>query len=233
VFQVAVKSIEQLFSAKFRFVLLKSLGLTIAVFVVLWLSLQAALVQFLTLSYGWMETVIAILAGLGLFAGMFLLLLPITSLVAAFFIDEIAEAVEERYYSDDPKGWEMPLIQGLVIAAKFTLSIVGINILVLLVALIPGVNLVAFYGGNGYLLGREYFELCGLRHLPHTQVIALRKANRTRVWLSGVLIAIVATIPFVNLFAPLFATALMVHTFKAVSRDKHPMITINPQSSER
>jgi len=209
------------------------MGLTIVVFVVLWFSIEAALTQFLILPYSWMQPVVAILAGLGLFAGMFLLLLPVTSLVATFFIDEIAEAVEERHYPDDPRGREMPLIQGLVIAAKFTLSILGINILVLLVALIPGVNLVVFYGGNGYLLGREYFELCGLRHLPHEEVIALRKANRSRVWLSGVLIAVVATIPFVNLLAPLFATALMVHTFKAVSRSKHPMITINPQTSRR
>lgn len=216
-FQAAAKSIEQLLSAKFRSVVLRSIALTIAVFVVLWLSIQAALSQFLTLSYGWLEWVIAIVAGLGLFAGMFFLFLPITSLVATFFIDEIAEAVEERHYPNDPKGREMPIVQGLLIAAKYTFSILGINILVLIVALIPGINLVVFYGGNGYLLGREYFELCGLRHLPHSEVIALRRANRSRVWLSGILIAIVATIPFVNLFAPLFATALMVHTFKAVS----------------
>ncbi len=226
-FQAAAKSIDQLLSAKFRFVLIKSIALTIVVFIVLWLSLQAALAHFVTLSYGWMEWILAIVAGLGLFAGMFFLFLPITSLVATFFIDEIAEAVEERHYPDDPKGREMPIVQGLVIAAKYTFSIIGINILVLLVALIPGVNLVVFYGGNGYLLGREYFELCGLRHLPHDEVIALRRANRARVWSSGVLIAVVATIPFVNLFAPLFATALMVHTFKAVSTGKHPMITIN------
>ncbi len=217
-FQAAAKSIEQLLSPKFRFVLFKSLGLTIVVFVVLWISLQATLAKFLILSYGWMETIVAILAGLGLFAGMFLLLLPITAFVATFFIDEIAEAVEERHYRDDPAGREMPVVQGLVIAAKFTVSIIAINILVLLVALIPGINLVVFYGGNGYLLGREYFELCALRHLPHDKVVELRLENRSRVWLSGVLIAIVATIPFVNLFAPLFATALMVHTFKAVSR---------------
>jgi CysZ protein len=217
-FQAAAKSIEQLLSPKFRFVLFKSLGLTIVVFVVLWISLQATLAKFLILSYGWMETIVAILAGLGLFAGMFLLLLPITAFVATFFIDEIAEAVEERHYPDDPAGREMPVVKGLVIAAKFTVSIVAINILVLLVAFIPGINLVVFYGGNGYLLGREYFELCALRHLPHDKVVELRRENRSRVWLSGVLIAIVATIPFVNLFAPLFATALMVHTFKAVSR---------------
>ena len=196
-------------------------------FIVFWLSMQAALAHFLTLSYGWIETIIAILAGMGLFAGMFFLLLPITSLVATFFIDEIAEAVEKRHYPDDPVGREMPIIQGLVIAAQYTFSIVGINILVLLVAFIPGVNLVVFYGGNGYLLGREYFELCGLRHLPHDEVIALRRANRWRVWLSGVLVAFIATIPFINLFAPLFATALMVHTFKAVSKRNNPMIPVN------
>jgi len=225
VFQAAAKSIEQLLSPEFRSVLFKSLGLTFVVSVVLWISLQAALAKFLILSYGWMETIIAILAGLGLFAGMFLLLLPITALVATFFIDEIAEAVEKRHYPNDPVGREMPVVQGLVIAAKYTFSIIAINILVLLVAFIPGINLLVFYGGNGYLLGREYFELCGLRHMSHDKVIELRRANRSRVWLSGVLIAIVATIPFVNLFAPLFATALMVHTFNAVSKDQHLLLS--------
>ena len=231
-FQAAAKSIDQLLSPKFRFVLFKSIALTIVIFIILWLSIQAALAHFVTLSYGWMEWIVAILAGMGLFAGMFFLFLPITSLVATFFIDEIALEVEQRHYPNDPTGREMPIVQGLVIAAKYTFSIVGINLLVLLVALIPGINVVMFYGGNGYLLGREYFELCGLRHLPHDQVIALRKANRSRVWLSGVLIAIVATIPFANLFAPLFATALMVHTFKAVSKKENPMITINPRISD-
>lgn len=230
-FQAAAKSIDQLLSAKFRSVLLKSLVLTIGMFVILWLSMQAALSHFLTLSYGWMETVIAIIAGMGLFAGMFFLLLPITSLVATFFIDEIAEAVEEKYYPDDPAGREMPVIQGLVIAVKYTVVVVGVNILVLLVAFIPGINVMAFYGGNGYLLGREYFELCGLRHLPHAEVVALRNANRTRVWLSGILIAVVATIPFINLFTPLFATAFMVHTFKALNKAKRPMVSLNPRLS--
>lgn len=230
-FQAAAKSIDQLLSAKFRFVVFKSILLTIVTFIALWLSLQAVLAHFLILSHGWMETIIAILAGLGLFAGMFFLFMPITSLVATFFIDEIAEAVEERYYPNDPKGRELPIIHGLVIALKYTFSIIGVNVLVLLVALIPGINLLVFYVGNGYLLGREYFELCGLRHLPHNEVIALRKANRGRIWMSGILIAFVATIPFVNLLTPLFATALMVHTFKAVSGPKGSMVTINPQIS--
>ena len=40
-----------------------------------------------------------------------------------------------------------------------------VNIVALFLLLIPGVNLIAFYLGNGYLLGREYFELAAMRHL--------------------------------------------------------------------
>ncbi len=227
-FQAAAKSVEQLFSAKFRWVLLKSLGLTIAVFTLLWLSIENVLSKFLTLPFPWMETMVAIMTGLGLIAGMVFFLLPITSLVATFFLDEIAETVEESHYPKDPKGRELPTLQGIIIAAKFTFSIIGVNILVLILALIPGLNLMVFYGGNGYLLGREYFELCGLRHLPHDEVIHLRRANRARVWTGGILIAFVATIPIINLFTPLFATAFMVHTFKAVHRGDHQLIPQKP-----
>ena len=41
----------------------------------------------------------------------------------------------------------------------------AVNILALFLLLIPGINLIAFYLGNGYLLGREYFELAAMRHL--------------------------------------------------------------------
>lgn len=220
--KAALQSIDQLFSAKFRGVLFKSLGLTLVAFVLLWMSAETLITKFLVLPFDWMETIVAVLAGFGIFAGMIFFLLPITSLVATFFIDEIADAVEEKHFPHDKPGKEMPVLQGLIIAIKYTFSILCINILVLFLAIIPGINLLVFYGGNGYLLGREYFTLCGLRYLPHKEVVKLRRKNRTRVWLSGVIIAFVATIPFVNLLTPLFATAFMVHTFKAVSRKDYP-----------
>ena len=35
----------------------------------------------------------------------------------------------------------------------------------LVLLLVPGINVVAFLFANGYLLGREYFELVAFRHL--------------------------------------------------------------------
>ena len=93
-----------------------------------------------------------------------------------------------------------------------------VNILALLLLLVPGVNLIAFYVGNGYLLGREYFEMVAMRHLPAAEARRLRKANRGSVLLCGVVIAGLASVPILNLLTPLFATAFMVHVYKGLAR---------------
>jgi CysZ protein len=84
--------------------------------------------------------------------------------------------------------------------------------------LIPGINLIAFYLGNGYLLGREYFELAAMRHMPPDKAKQLRRANRVTVLLCGLIIAAIASVPILNLITPLFATAFMVRIFKGLSR---------------
>jgi CysZ protein len=78
------------------------------------------------------------------------------------------------------------------------------------------VNLVAFYIGNGYLLGREYFELAAMRHLAPAEARRLRKANRLTVFLSGLIITGLASVPILNLVTPLFATAFMVRIYKGL-----------------
>jgi CysZ protein len=67
---------------------------------------------------------------------------------------------------------------------------------------------------NGYLLGREYFELVALRHHASAQVKRERRANRYTVWGAGLIVALFAMIPVLNLLAPLFGTAFMVHVHK-------------------
>jgi CysZ protein len=93
-----------------------------------------------------------------------------------------------------------------------------VNIVALFLLLIPGVNLVAFYIGNGYLLGREYFELAAMRHVAPADARRLRKANRLTVFLSGLVIAGLASVPILNLVTPLFATGFMVRVYKDLAR---------------
>ena len=221
----ATKSLSQLFSPPFRAVLVKSLGLTLALFIAAWFGVQAILSAFTIGPYAWVDTAIAILAGIGLVVGMVFVIGPITALFAGLFLDQIAETVEKTHYSNDPPGQEMPVLRSLIMAAKFTIIIILVNIVVLLLIFFPGINVVAYLVGNGYLLSREYFEMVGSRHMPLEQVRALRRQNRATVWMAGGLIAALAAVPLVNLLTPLFATAFMVHLFKSLAaQPKHTRI---------
>jgi len=210
------KTLAQLFSKPFRSVLVRSLGLTIGLFIAIGFAAEGALGYFAEIPNEWLSTLAAIAAGLGVFFGAIFLLVPITSLFAGLFLDEIASAVEARFYPDDAPGRELPIARSLVIALKFTLVVILVNIGVLFLLLLPGINLIIFYVANGYLLGREYFELVALRHYPYAQAKALRRKYRLRVFLSGLLIAFLVSIPILNLLTPLFATAFMVHQFKRI-----------------
>ncbi len=69
---------------------------------------------------------------------------------------------------------------------------------------------------NGYLLGREYFELVATRRLDPRTADAMRRAHLGRVWLNGIVLALISTIPILNLLAPVISTAAMVHEFEAL-----------------
>ncbi|MGH9808822.1 MAG: EI24 domain-containing protein, partial [Terriglobia bacterium] len=102
--------------------------------------------------------------------------------------------------------------------------------LALFLLLSPGVNLIAFYLGNGYLLGREYFELAAMRHLPIEDVKRLRKANVGYVWMCGLIIAVIASVPILNLITPIFATAFMVHIYKQLTVRARLRLAARPAS---
>ncbi|MDF2766966.1 MAG: hypothetical protein K0S81_3962, partial [Rhodospirillales bacterium] len=83
---------------------------------------------------------------------------------------------------------------------------------------IPFIYPMVFYALNGYLLGREYFELVALRRLDENSVRALRRSYQGSILLSGALIAFITTVPLLNLAAPVVATAFMVHLFESLRR---------------
>ncbi|WP_350335792.1 sulfate transporter family protein [Coralliovum pocilloporae] len=214
----ALLALSDLFTPPFRSVLFKSLGLTAALLVVIWIGAQGLLEAFLVVPYPWLDTTIAILAGIGVFLGLVFLVPPITSAIAGFFLDEIAQTVEQTRYPHDAPGRELPLAKSLALTAKFTLMVIAVNLFVLLLTLLPGINFIAFFIANGYLLGREYFELAAMRFHSVEEAKAMRQDNGARVFFAGVIIAGFVAIPIVNLLTPLFATAFMVHMHKRIDR---------------
>lgn len=166
---------------------------------------------------GWLAFLFAILAGIGLALMLALLLSPVTALIAGLFLDDVADVIEKRDYPKDAPGTAMPLGPAMASSIKFLGVVILGNIVALLLLFIPGVNLVAFFLVNGYLLGREFFEFAAMRFRSPDEARLFRTKHASTVFLGGLVIALFLAIPIVNLLTPLFAAGMMVHLHKLIS----------------
>ncbi len=215
--QAALKALRDILSPELRPVLWKALGLTVALFVALLVAMEAALSAFAAFPWPWLETLLAWVTGLGLFAAFIFLMAPVTALFAGLFLDEVAERVERRDYPDDPPGREAPLWASLLMGLQFAVLMLGVFLLALpfwFFAIGPVVMVAA----NAYLMGREFFVMAAMRHMSAAKARALRKAHAREVFAAGIIPALLTHVPLLNLFVPLYATAYFIHIYKALSR---------------
>ncbi len=220
--QDALNSFSDVFSPPFRRVMGKSLALTLAVLLLAWFALDRLALSFVETHSNWLATLIAILIGFGIVVGLALLAAPTTSLVASFFIDEIADLVEREVDPTGPRGRPAPAIASALYALRFACLSALVLLIALVLLFVPGFGFLAWIAANAYLLGTEYFDLAAMRFHPVAQARALRARGSLTVYLAGLIIAGFVAIPLLNLFTPLFATALMVRVHKRVSRDAGP-----------
>lgn len=212
------KAIRQLGDPAMRRVLFFSVGLSLLSFLVIWIAVGFALTHVTFFQTGWLEAAIDVLGGLATLAVSWFLFPTVVSTTTGFFLDGVAEAVERKHYPLLPPARSQPIPEILASSAKFLAVMLSLNIIVLLFLLLPPVFPFVFYAVNGYLLGREYFEVVAARRLDPRAARALRRQNGRTVFAAGVLLALLLTIPVVNFVAPLLGTAAMVHLFAKMQR---------------
>lgn len=226
-------ALGNLFTAEFRAVFFKTLGLTLLLLVAVWLGLQHlfdayavpwidALLPGFPSWASWLGLIAAVLAAIGLALGLALMIAPVAAIIAGLFLDDAAEIIEKNEYPLDLPGRAVPTMRALLLSLKFLAVVILGNIVALFMLLIPGVNIAAFFLVNGYLLGREYFEFAALRFRDESEAKALRRRHFGTVFLAGLVIAAFLAVPVLNLLTPLFAAALMVHLHKMVSEEEAP-----------
>lgn len=210
----AIRAIRSLFSPGMPGIFVKSIFVTIA-----------ALIGFVVCSslfFGWLGqalhgyAIASLLPWLGsMGAGViaWFLFPGIMPVIIHFFDEGIASVIEQHDYPGTPHTPEQPFWPKLTRDLRFAFVAIGLNLLVLPLYLLPGLNLILFYLLNGYLLGREFFAMVARRHLPPAESEALYRANRTIVVMAGIGLAAMATVPVANLFAPFWGIAVMVHLY--------------------
>jgi uncharacterized protein involved in cysteine biosynthesis len=216
------RSVAQLTDPRFLGVLLKALVLTVAalaaVFWATMLGLGWLLPDSVTLPWvgqvGFVDDLLS-WAAIGLMLVLsVVLMVPVAAVVVGFFLDDIAAAVEARHYPGLPAVSGLGVGDTLADSLGFLGVVVAANLAALLLyLLLPPFAPMIFWLVNGYLLGREYFQLVAARRLGRKGATALRRRHRGRILMIGTAMAVPLSLPLVNLVVPIIGVAVFTHQF--------------------
>lgn len=233
--QAFSRAVRQSFDPAFRRVFSRSLLFSLVTFIVLWLGAWFALDWAGNWLIAWLGEgseegfwlgalrVLIDAGAIGAIALVTFFLFPMVMVsIMALLLDDIAAAVERRHYPDLPPARAQPISEALTGNLIFVAVTLILNLLVLplylVLLFIPFLSLILFYLLNGYLLGREYFEMVSVRRLDLQDSKRLRRSFRGKVILAGAVVTFLLTIPLVNLVTPIIATAFMLHIFEDLRR---------------
>ena len=217
----AFAALRQVLSPPLRRILWRALGMTVLLLLLVWVGLTKLVGSLLSAhplsaDYPVLDSTLVFLAGAGLFVGFAYILPIVSAFVAGLFLDEAAEVVERTDFPADPPGRALTLGTSILSGLRFAGLALAVNAVALCLLLVPGVNVVAFFGANAYLFGREYFEMAAARFGSAGEAAHLRRAHGATVLAAGALMAGLLMIPILNLMTPLFGIALMVHVRKRI-----------------
>ncbi len=214
-FASAAKAAAMLFDRRFLGLVFWTLILTVVLFVALFAGIEYFLAHMPPLGSIWINRFLELATPIILILAVFFLGAPVSAMVASLFLDRIAAKVDATFFPNDPRAPGTPAVTGVGEAFRLIGLSLLINVALLPVDVgIPGIAEVVTVLANGWLLGREFFELASLRHLSRQQSDALRRRHGGKIFAAGLLISVLTVIPFVDLLAPFFGSALMAHLFK-------------------
>lgn len=224
------RSFRTLFSASFIGLAAKMALVTLVAFGLFMTGIVGFIMAYNPFRFDEHETIAN--AGIGIFTvmiGWFLLptLLPA---IASFFQERIADTIEKREYPEYmPPAVQHPVAREIWEDVKFTLLLIGLNILIL-PTIFTLMWPLAYFLLNSYLIGREFFETAAARHIGKQAAKALRRRHRLSTLLAGGLIVGLSLTPLLFLLAPFIGVALSVHLFHSMER-RQKLVTLPPQET--
>jgi CysZ protein len=218
-------ALTEIFDPRLRRILVLSVVLAVAVLLALAAGLAFLLHRTDVFAVWYLDRAVELLGGLAILGLTWLLFPAVVTLVLGFFLDGALATVESRRYPALLPAKRLSVLDGL--RGGLRLAVLGIVLNLLLLPaylLLPGLNLVLFYAVNGWLLGREYFELAALRRLGAGEARLLWRAHRLRLVAGGAAIAFLLTLPLVNLAAPLIGAIFMLHVVELFRKSPDTML---------
>ncbi len=206
-----------LLNPRIGWVVVASILLTVLALAGLWALIAWLLTGFEIFRWGWANWIVDTFTGLAIFFAVLLVAPAVLLAITGLFLSWVVAAVERRHYPHLPPARDVPIIEDIASVLRFAALLLALNLLVLpLYLVLPVLNFPISWTLNGYLAGREYYDLVAIRRLEKAEREGLRRANGGRIFRAGFVVALLMTVPVLNLVMPVVAAAYMTHVFHAL-----------------
>lgn len=209
-------SVAQLTDPQIRRTLLWVVLITLAISAIMIVGASAALASLEFVGFGPVRWIVALLGGIAAAFVAWMLFPVIAGELVFVFLDSVADAVEKRHYPGLCPARPASFWQNTGAGIRLAMAMAFFNLLLLPLSFIPVVQAiypVLYFAVNGTLLGREYMEVVAPRRITVAETRKLRHQHRVKLFVSGVIIALLFVVPVLNLIAPVVAVAFMVHVY--------------------
>ena len=214
-FSAISKTLGQLNDPAIRRVVAKTLGLAILGYI-LFVAFVYLLINWLAGFEGWLQNLAEFGGVITAIVVAWFLFPSLAAAIAGIFADEVIDAVEAKHYPYLGPGKPVPVLAAVLDGLKLAAIAIVANLLALPFLLVFPIYVLITWGVNGWLLGREYFEMVAFRRMDRASAHELHRRHNRTFTIAGVIIAVCLTIPFVNLVAPVLGAAFMVHVAQNV-----------------
>ena len=214
------RTFYDLLSPRLTWTLMKAVALGAVAYSAVWGVAWWLIMRSQWANTAWLNESLHVLGGLGVMVLSLIFFPSVFGVLQAFFLDGLADRIEAKHYPELGAARGAAVWDGMVVALNVLALMVVVNLVMLpfyiVGSLFLGAGMVLFYAVNGWLCGREYFVQVALRRMNRAETKRWTRVNRGTLWLAGVGILLLGTVPLLNLAAPVVGCIFMVHVARTL-----------------
>ena len=145
---------------------------------------------------------------------------PLMIIINSLFSNKVTQIVESNNYKNVIYNNSNTLIKELNFQLSFIILFIMINLALLPFLIFSPIYFILYWIINGYLIGKEFSGSVLIKYINHDDIKKFNNKNRLNIYLFGIILAIIFSIPVLNLLGPIIGTTSMVHMYMLLNNKK-------------
>jgi uncharacterized protein involved in cysteine biosynthesis len=184
-------------------------GAALAIGLLAWGAIEGA--AWLSAGQGWLSWLAQAGGGLAALVLAWWLFLPVAAAIASQLVEPVAAAVERRHYPMLPPPQGASIAAQVAFGLRFGLRLLALQVLLLPLLFVPVVGFALALVVSAHALGSGMVQQTALLRMDSARARQAWRSLRVQGWLLGLVLALMALVPLLNLLVPVIGTAAAVH----------------------